>query len=145
MRYRNRLTWISIFVAIVFWFFESAVHFFIFGEPTFEVLPSEIDEIWMRSVIIVLIVTIGVLADRQNKSDRLDVYRSMLGATHHILNNFLQKMMRIRHAAEDSKDFDKYVLELYDQIIDDTTEQIRKLDNIANPSKSAIEDRYLPK
>ncbi len=145
MRYKRLSTWISIFVAIVFWFFESAVHFFGYGEPTFEVFPSEVDEIWMRSVIVVLIVTVGILADRQNKSDRLDVYRGMLGATQHILNNFLQKMMRIRSAAEDSEDFDKDVLELYDEIIDETTAQIRKLENIGNPSKSAIEDRYLPK
>ncbi|MDJ0941326.1 MAG: hypothetical protein QNJ00_16310 [Woeseiaceae bacterium] len=145
MRYKRLSTWISIFVAIVFWFFESAVHFFGYGEPTFEVFPSEVDEIWMRSVIVVLIVTVGILADRQNKSDRLDVYRGMLGATHHILNNFLQKMMQIRHEAEQSEDFDKDVLDLFDQIIDDTTAQIEQLDNISNPSKSAIEDRYLPK
>ena len=145
MRYKNLSSWIAILAAILFWFFESAVHYFIFGEPTFEVFPSEVDEIWMRSVIVVLIVTVGILADRLNKSDRLDVYRGMLGATHHILNDFLQKMMQIRHEAEQSEDFDKDVLDLFDQIIDDTTAQIEQLDNISNPSKSAIEDRYLPK
>ena len=145
MRFKNLSTWIAILAAIVFWFIESAVHYFIFGEPSFEVFPSEVDEIWMRSVIVVLIVTVGVLADRLNKSDRLEVYRGMLGATHHILNNFLQKMMQIRQAAEESEDFDKDVLDLFDQIIDDTTAQIDQLDNISNPSKSAIEDRYLPK
>jgi len=144
MRYKNLSTLISIFVAIVFWFFDSVIHFFGYGEPAFEFVPSDSNELWMRCVIVGLVLTIGVLADRQNKSDRLDVYRTMLEATHHILNNFLQKMMRIRQAAEDSSDFDKDVLKLYDQLIDETTAQIRKLENISDPSKSAIEDRYLP-
>ena len=145
MRINNLFTLIAIFVAIVFWFIESIIHYFAYGEPTFEIVPSDVDEIWMRSVIVALVVTIGVLADRQNKSDRRAVYRTMLGATHHILNNFLQKMMRIREAAEDSKDFDKEVLQLYDRIIDETTAQLRELDNISDPSRTAIEDRYLPK
>ena len=145
MRIKNPSTLIAIVVAIVFWFFESVIHFFVYGEPTFEVIPDDIDEIWMRSVIIVLVITVGVLADRQNKSDRVDVYRSMLDATHHILNNFLQKMMQIREAAEESSDFDEESLRLYDQIIDETTAQIRELDNITEPRRSSIEDRYLPK
>ena len=145
MRTKRPFTVVSIVVAIGLWFFESVIHYFVYGEPAFEIVTDDIDEIWMRSVIIVLVVTIGVLADRQNKSDRVSVYRTMLMATHHILNNFLQKMVRIREEAEESKDFDQEVLKLYDQIIDETTAQIRELDNISDPSRSAIEDRYLPK
>ena len=145
MRSKNISTVIAILVAIVFWFFDSAVHFFGYGEAEFEIYPSDFNELWMRCVIVALVVTIGVLADRQRKADRRDVYETMLGASHHILNNFLQKMMRIRQEAETSRDFDKDILKLYDQIIDETTAQLKELDNISDPSKSTIEDRYLPK
>jgi len=98
----------------------------------------------MRCVIVVLIVAFGVFADRRIGFEKVDVYRAMLGATNHILRNHLQSMLLFRDEAENCKDYDKYVLELYDQVVDETVEQIRNLDNIQEPNKANIEDRYRP-
>jgi len=145
MRKKHLFTAISISFALLFWFSDSIVHYFGYGEHTFEVLPSDLNELWMRCVIVVLIVAFGVFADHRTRHEKVDVYRAMLGATNHILRNHLQNMLLFREEAENSKDFDKDVLKLYDQMIDKTVEQIRNLENIQEPSKANIEDRYRPK
>ena len=144
MKKKHQFTAISISIALLFWFFDSIVHHFVYGEQGFEVLPSDLNELWMRCVIVVLIVAFGVFADRRTGHEKVAVYRAMLGATNHILRNHLQKMLLFRNEAENSKDFDKDVLKLYDQMIHETNAQIRNLDNIQEPNKANIEDRYLP-
>ncbi len=141
MRIKKPFTLISIAFAIFFWFLESIIHYFGYGEPAFEIIPADIDEIWMRFIIVILVVTVGILADRQNKADRQTVHRATLQDTYHILNNFLQMMLRIRDEAKDSEDVDDEVLARYDQIIEETTARIRDLDNISDLDRSAIEDR----
>ena len=144
MKKKYQFTAISISIALLFWFFDSIVHHFVYGEQGFEVLPSDLNELWMRGLIVALIVAFGVFADRRTGHEKVAVYRAMLSATNHILRNHLQKMQLFRNEAENSKDFDKDVLKLYDQMIHETNAQIRNLDNIQEPNKVNIEDRYLP-
>jgi hypothetical protein len=145
MRKKHLFTAISISFALLFWFSDSVVHYYGYGEHAFEVLPSDLNELWMRCAIVLLIVAFGVFADHRTGLEKVVVYRAMLGATNHILRNHLQNMLLFREEAENSKDFDKDVLKLYDQMIDKTVEQIRNLENIQEPSKANIEDRYRPK
>ena len=145
MKKKYQFTAISISIALLFWFFDSIVHNFVYGEQGFEVLPSDLNELWMRGLIVLLIVAFGVFADRRTGHEKVAVYRAMLGATDHILRNHMQKMHLFRNEAENSKDFDKDVLTLYDQMIDDMVAQIRNLENIQDLSKTNIEKRYRPK
>ena len=142
---KYQFTAISISIAVLFWFSDSLVHYFGYSEQAFEIFPSDFNELWMRCVIVVLIVAFGVFADHRTGLGKADVYRAMLGATNHILRNHLQNMNLFREAAENSKDFDKDVLKQYDEMIDETVAQIRNLENIQEPSKTNIEDRYRPK
>ena len=144
MRKKYQFTAISISIALLFWFFDSFIHYFGYGEETFEIIPPDFNELWMRLLIVVLIVAFGVFADYRSGLDKVVVYQTMLGATNHILKNYLQKMIVFREEAENSKDFNKDVLKLYDQMIDETLAQIRNLENIQEPSKANIEGRYRP-
>ena len=145
MKKKHQFTAISISIALLFWFFDSIVHHFVYGEQGFEVLPSDLNELWMRCVIVVLIVAFGVFADRRTGHEKIAVYRAMLDATNHILRNHIQTMILFRAEAENCMDFDKDILKQYDQIIDETVARIRNLDNIQEPNKANIEDRYRPK
>ena len=106
---------------------------------------SPLNELWMRCVIVVLIVAFGVFADRRTGHEKIAVYRAMLDATNHILRNHIQTMILFRAEAENCMDFDKDILKQYDQIIDETVARIRNLDNIQEPNKANIGDRYRPK
>ena len=142
---------LSIPFALLYWFADSAVHYFIYGEFEFEFIPSDFDELWMRCVIFILLVSFGAFADYytnkilQKDKEKNEVYATMLHATQHILNNFLQSMLLFRHVAEKSKDIDPEILKLYDQTIDDAAAQVENLKDIQDPSKDSIEERFIPK
>jgi len=136
--------------ALLYWIFESAIHYFVFDKHGFEFIPHDLNELWMRGIIFLFLIAFGIFADyHTNKiinkdNEKYDVYQSMLYATQHILNNFLQRMLIFKEVAEESSYIDKETLEQYDQIISDTTTQINNLKNIQNPSKATIEERFLP-
>lgn len=145
MKKKYQFTAITVSIAILFWFSDSLVHYYVYGEQVFELYPSDLNELWMRLAIVVLIVAFGVFIDYRTRLDNVAVYQAMLSATNHILRNYLQRMIIFREEAENSKDFNQDVLKLYDQMIDETLTQIRNLENIQEPNKTSIEERYLPK
>ena len=77
--------------------------------------------------------------------EKIEIYEAMLGATQHILNNFLQKMTLFRSISENSNNPDRKTTEFYNQTIKETTEKINNLKSIQNPSKETIKERFLPK
>jgi site-specific DNA-adenine methylase len=50
--------------------------------------------------------------------------------------------MLFRNEAEHSKDFNRDILKLYDQVIDNTIAQIKNLENVQEPDREKIEERY---
>ena len=136
--------------AMAYWLFDSSIHYLVFGEAEFEFIPQEVNELWMRLLICVLIFCFGVVVEisaqklKKKEREKSEVYESMLNATQHILNNFLNRMLLFKEAAEESKDIDKEILGHYERVISETTKQIRDLENIKDPSKEKIEERYKP-
>ena len=126
----------SIPLALAYWFFDSAVHYLAYGELEFEVIPSDFNEFWMRTVIFILLLAFGVFADyHTNKiveidAEKHDVYMAMLGITRHVLSNFLNKIVLFRSETEDNKAFNIDVLKIFDQVMDDTIVQIKNLEDI---------------
>ena len=134
----------SIPLALAYWFFDSVVHYLGYGELEFEIIPSDFDEFWMRSVIFVLLLAFGVFADYHTNeiikkdAEKNDVYMAMLGVTHHILSNFLKNILLFRSDTENSKAFNTDVLKIYDQVMDDTIAQIKNLEDM----KSVQQENY---
>jgi len=58
----SKLIWAGIATAATFWILDSSIHYFVYGEPAFELLPNDVDEIWMRSLICLLIFVFGLYA-----------------------------------------------------------------------------------
>ena len=50
-------------VALAFWFLDSAIHYFWYNELEFEIIPSDINELWMRTSIFILLAAFGLFAD----------------------------------------------------------------------------------
>ena len=142
---------ISICLALSYWALDSIVHYFLYKELEFEIIPHDTNELWMRIVIFILLIFFGFFADHhtykiiKKEKEKQEVYKAMVNASQHILNNFLQSMTLIRDVADHSNDIDKKIIQLYDQTINNTANQINNLKNIQNPSKENIEERFLPK
>ena len=141
---------IAIPIALFCWFFDSGVHFFMYEED-FEFIPSDWNELWMRATIFILMVLFGLFADHhtnkitEKDNEKFEVYESMLGATQHILNNFLQSIVLYNELAAKRNDMDEKTKALFEQAILSTTGQIENLKNIEKPSKETIEEKFLPK
>ena len=137
--------------ALSFWLLDSLIHYFVYGEFEFEIIPSDFNELWMRCIIFILLMIFGLFADYHtnkiiNKNiEKRDVYITMLAATKHILNNFLQGMRLFRDIADTSKEIDKDIIKLFDKSIDDAVKQINSFDEIEELNKESIENKFLPK
>lgn len=77
--------------------------------------------------------------------EKIKIYKAMLSSTHHVLNNFLNRMQLFRMAAEETEDFPSEILARYDTIIDDATMQIKALSNIEKIDDISIISSVRPK
>lgn len=151
MKNKYFFTKVAIPFALSYWLFDSLIHYLVYGEFEFELVPSDFNELWMRCIIVILLIIFGVFADYHTNKiikkdlEKQDVYITMLAATKHILNNFLQGIKLFRDIAGKSKDIDEEILNLFDKTIDDTVKQINNFDEIKDPDKKTIEDNFLPK
>ncbi len=137
-------------MALAYCLLDSAIHYFLYGESEFQLMPSDFNEFWMRSIILVLLIGFGAFADHytnriiEKDLQKYGVYIAMLEATQHILNNFLQGMIYFRYLVEKNDDIDQETMELYDQNITDAANQVNNLKHIQNPTRESIRERFLP-
>lgn len=54
-------------LALLFWIFDSMVHYFWYGDPEFELIPSNTNDLWMRRSVIFLLIAFGLFADYQSR------------------------------------------------------------------------------
>ncbi len=141
----------SLIFALFYWILESTIHYSIFKEVEFQLIPHDLNELWMRIVIIFLLISFGFFADLHayrilvKEREKREIYKAMINASQHILNNFLQSMTLFRDVAENSSDIDENIIKLYDQTINSATTQLNNLKDIENPNKESIEEKFLPK
>lgn len=102
---------------------------------------AEADEFVFPAALFYVFLMIDLIRKHQTSRveiEKLKVYRSTLKAMNHILNNFLQKMLLFKLAAEETKGFNPEVLKRYDTIIDEATTQIDALECITKPDEENI-------
>jgi signal transduction histidine kinase len=81
----NKLIWIGIGLAAFWWFLESTVHVFVFHEGGLlqQILAPEAHELWMRSVVVVVLVVFAIYAQviitkRKQAEEALRTYHEKL-------------------------------------------------------------------
>lgn len=145
---------ISAFIlAMFFWFFDSSVHYFVYDEPVFEFVPGDFNELWMRSTIVLLIILFGVYVDfstskllkKEKQLEAIRIYSSMMSASHHILNNFINQMQLFKLEALKCNDFDRDIIELYDEAINEAKSLIHQLSEIEHITDENIWASVKPK
>lgn len=136
----------AFFTALLFWFSDSSIHYFVYREPHFELFPDNFNELWMRITIIVLIIIIGIFSDSlakkmlisQKQLEANRIYNSMIYAAHHILNNLLNQMQLVKIEALRSQDFNQDIIEKYDSAIDEAKDLIDRLSRVENITEGNI-------
>ncbi len=148
---KHRYKMMGLLLASIYWLVDSSLHVLFYGEEHFEFIPSELNELWMRTAIFILVIFLGGYADYQTKKilqkekEKAKVFYATIHATHHILHNFLNKMQLFQVEAEKSVDFDKELLALFAQVIAGTVDQLEKLESISSISEEKIKESLFPK
>ena len=60
---KHKFKSISLGIAVVFWLAESALHRLFFGGTHFDFVPGELNELWMRILIVLLVIAFGSYMD----------------------------------------------------------------------------------
>jgi len=147
----RKFTLLAVGLAILYWLAESVIHRFIYSERVFEIFPSEVNELWMRLLIVVLIVGFGAFADNRARKiektrlEKREVFRATVRSTQHILNNLLNQLQLVildlddRHVLEDEtrRRLERSILE--------GKQQVERLSSVTDISGKSIEDSVMPR
>ncbi|MFT5219141.1 MAG: putative membrane protein [Planctomycetota bacterium] len=154
---KRKYSIVAFIIACMFWFLDASIHYFVYGEPQFEFIPDDINEFWMRTVIVLLVILFGIYADystrklliKEKQLEATRIYDSMIYASQHILNNLLNQMQLFKLEALKSDDFDREIIDLYDSAIDEATDLIQKLSQVENITDeniwASVDPAYLAK
>ena len=135
---KRRFIFIAFVVAVTFWFLESLIHYTIFNEPQFELIPAGMNELWMRLVIILLILIYGIYVDfsidkvMHKQLEVARMYSSITHSSHHILNNLINQMQLFELEAKRCSDFDKDIIVFYDKAIKEASDLADTLAKISD-------------
>ena len=134
----RRFIFIAFVVAVTFWFLESLIHYTIFNEPQFEFIPGDMNELWMRLVIILLILIYGIYVDfsidkvMHKQLEVARMYSSISHSSCHILNNLINQMQLFELEAKRCSDFDKEIIVFYDKAIKEASDLADTLAKISD-------------
>ena len=149
---RPSSTILASIVALVFWLFDSSIHHYLYHEPKFELIPHDFNELWIRTVVIILIIMLGVVIDIRTKKivsserqhEAIQIHKSMASSSQHILNNFLQTMVLLRDEASNSQDFNQELLKYFDASVHEASDMLDRLINVEEITSENIEAVICP-
>ena len=88
-----------------------------------------------------MVVFFGIFADLsidrvvRKQLEVARTYNSMLHTSQHILANLLNQMQLFRYEALKSKDFDREIIEFYDNAIEETSDLIDTLSKVGDVTR----------
>jgi len=106
------------------------------GEEEFEFIPGEVNELWMRSLIMVLILIFGFYIDYSTKrlirkgQEKLEVFQSTVLAIQHVLNNYLHKMQIYRSKIKKCDNISEQDITHFNELVKEATASIKKLSKV---------------
>lgn len=148
---QRRFTIFGFGLAFLYWFAESAIHRYVYAEDFFDIVPSDINELWMRMVIIFLIVGFGTFADnrankiRKKEQEKRDVFLATVSSTQHILNNLLNQLQLVFFDLDERHELESETRKLLKRSIKEGKEQVERLSSVTEMSSESIQDSVRPK
>lgn len=126
-------------------------HYFSDGSAVFHYLPQTPHDRRMALVVSSILMVLGFYADRNTRlllaheEEKRRIFTTTVAASQHVLNNFLNNMLYFQQQAKESRALDEKTLKLYDAVIHDAAEQLRKLGEISEISEKNIRETIYPK
>jgi hypothetical protein len=143
MKHR-KFTILLLIVSLIFWLTDSLLHAYVYAEGTFELIPTDFDELWMRIVIILLLIVIGVvgdsLANRIDTAERekREVFLVAISSTQHVMTNLLSQMQVVFLETSKTDKLSGETRNLMEQWMREGKDQIDRLSSVAKIEEEAI-------
>jgi hypothetical protein len=147
----RRFTIYGICLALLYWVAESVVHRYIYAEDFFELMPSDLNELWMRVLIIFLLVGFGVFADnraatiRNKEREKREVFLATVRSTQHILNNLLNQLQLAFFELDERHELESDTRKLLKRSIKEGKEQVERLSAVTEMRSESIEVSVKPR
>jgi signal transduction histidine kinase len=145
------MTITAIIVAVGYWTAESIVHRFVFAEDKFELLPANVNEIWMRALIVLLMICFGIFGDAWSRrlvskeDEKRQIFIATISSTQHILNNLLNQIQVVLLEMDDEYRVDAKTREMLKRSLKDAQAQVEQLSAVTKLDEEAIRDSVAPK
>jgi hypothetical protein len=138
---------LAVILSFVFWLTDSTIHKFIYSEEAYELIPSDFNELWMRALIIVLIVSFGLIAD--DLTTKIDVARrdkhKIFGITvryaEYELNNLAYLLELAFPESDKTHDLDHECRKILEQSIKENKDQIDRLLSLTELIEDSVKSR----
>lgn len=137
-------------VAIGYWLLDSALHKFVFSGGEFVIFPVDPDELWMRFMIVLLLVSFGVYADKKTREvmekekEKYSIFSATVSSAQHILNNLLNNMQLYQVEADKVDGFDEEVKKLFNDSIREGEMLVKKLSAVEDLTEESIKTAVYP-
>lgn len=127
------------------------IHRFAYMEQSFEIVPSNIDELWMRLLIIGLLIGMGLLADDRaakilsTEREKRKIFMATISSSQHVLNNLLNQLQLALFEADRVDGLRDETRKLLEQSIKEGKEQIERLSSVTELDEETIIEAVKPK
>ena len=145
------MTIIATIDAALLWMAESFVHRLVFAEESFEIIPSNLNELWMRALIVVLMVCFGVFGDAWSRrlvakeDEKRQIFIATVSSTQHILNNLLNQIHVVFLKMDDEYRVDAETRDMLKRSLKDAQVQVQKLSAVTKLDEEVIRESVAPK
>jgi len=103
-------------------------------------------------VLSLLLLCFGLVADwyvyglkKQAQAERIAIYRATVWASHHVMNNFLNKLYLIQHHALQSGEFNDELSDSMGRMIQEAAGQLMELSRVEPITADGIRQSVAPK
>ena len=147
---RQSIFIISVLFAAMSWFAESLVHYAVLDHgQVFELIPGDLNELWMRSVICGLIIMFGIYAQRNAnkkmdlKEEKMRTLRATMNTVEDRVGNALHGIRLLLLNAEKGDLMNKEAYQKLTILIDGIFEDLKILSSIEEiHEKKRLKDIY---
>ena len=139
--------------SITFVYLAFALVWIFVSDRVAEVLVSDIADLgWLQTlkgslyvlasaILIFLLMRRAYRQQKREEAEKINVFRKTMEGTHHIVNNFLNKMRLVQDEAERCSEFNRDILREAEVMIDQTAHELRDLAELKDISQEEIDRR----
>ena len=133
-------------IAALFWMADSFIHLFLTRDGVFEIIPSNLNELFIRILIAILIIGFGIYVDysmnkriigmeEENLDEKKKIYKDSRNEATEILREFLRDVEYFESEAENIGGFDSNTIQHLEEALKKTRDRLDDVGDLTVENK----------